>query len=274
MARGLIAKTIRETWLATFLFAVGLGALEGLIAYIIPTFVAGELDEITEQWLKIDFVRNMLKALLGTEIDTLVGPGTFAVGWTHPIALALLWAQAITFCTRVPAGEVDRGTIDVLLGLPVSRTRVYLCESAAFLVAGLCVVAMGVVGSVTFAWYAPPELKYASGDLVIVVTNLYCLHIAVGGFTLFVSCLSNRRGPAVGIVFGILLASFLLSFLAQFWEPAQRLSFLTVLNYYRPMLIMRESAWPVADILALLGVGFITWLAGLIIFARRDICTV
>ncbi len=274
MARGLIVKTIREVWLATLLFALALGTLEGVFAYVIPNFIGSELDEIAQQWLQVDFVRNMLRALLGTEIDTLIGPGSFAIGWTHPVALALLWAHAIILCTRVPAGEVDRGTIDVHLGLPVSRTRVYLCESAVWLVSGLCVVGMGVVGSLTLGWYAPPELKYSPSGLIIVVSNLYCLYIAVGGFALFVSSLSNRRGPAVGIVFGIVLASFLLSFLAQFWEPAQRLSFLTVLNYYRPMLIVRESAWPIGDILALLGVGIVTWLAGLIIFTRRDICTV
>lgn len=45
---------------------------------------------------------------------------------------------------------------------------------------------------------------------------------------------------------------------SQFWAPAQLLLFLTVLNYYRPMLILRNSSWSVADILALLGIGTAT----------------
>jgi len=31
--------------------------------------------------------------------------------------LALTWAHALLCCTRVPAGDVDRGTADILFGL-------------------------------------------------------------------------------------------------------------------------------------------------------------
>ena len=74
--------------------------------------------------------------------------------------------------------------------------------------------------------------------------------------------------------FTVVVMSFLLSFLAQYWEPAKSLSFLSMLHYYKPLLILREAAWPVRDMVTLAACGAVFWLAGGLQFARRDICTV
>ncbi len=258
---------MREVWLTTLIFGLGLIAFEALLSSILPTFFEDEI-----QWWRISFVQNIFKAMLGTEIDGEIGPGIIAsAAWSHPIVLALVWAHAIIICTRVPAGEVDQGTIDVLLGLPVSRVRLYVSESFVWLLSGMLVMAMAFAGNLIGGW---PESRDRMGETVVVIANLYCLYIAVGGMALLVSSLSDRRGRAVGIVFGIVLLSLLLSFVAQFWEPAKSVLFLSVMNYHRPMLILRDSSWPVADMLTLLGVGAVFWFAGALVFARRDIRTV
>jgi ABC-2 type transport system permease protein len=197
-----------------------------------------------------------------------------SIAWVHPVILAILWSHEITLCTRMPAGEVDRGTIDVLLGLPVSRWGVYLSESLVWIVAGLVVIGLGLLGS-TFGYLtALSEARPPAGQTVVVVANLYCLYLAVGGLAFLISSLSDRRGRAVAAAFTVVVASFLLSFLAQYWEPAKSLSFLSMLHYYKPLLILREAAWPVTDMVTLAGCAAVLWLAGGVQFARRDICTV
>ncbi len=57
MNAGLIAKTVREVWVATLLFAVGMGLAEGLIAHILPTF----FDQMSEQILSMPFFQNFLR---------------------------------------------------------------------------------------------------------------------------------------------------------------------------------------------------------------------
>ena len=271
MIRGLIGKTIREVWLSTLLFALAMVSFEALLAYMLPMFD----ERVLGQWLQLEFMQGMFKALLGTEVGSTIGPVAVAsIAWLHPVVLALVWAQAITYCTRMPAGEVDRGTIDVLFGLPVSRTRVYVLESVVWLASGLVLLAIGLLGNLMGGWSLDPQAPVAPGQLIIVVINLYCLYIAVGSVAYLVSSLSGRRGRAVGIVFGIVLASYLLNSLAQFWGPAKSVAFLSLQYYYRPLLVLRETAWPVKDMLVLIAVGAVLWLAGAMIFARRDICTV
>jgi hypothetical protein len=97
----------------------------------------------------------------------------------------------------------------------------------------------------------------------------------VGGLAFLVSAVSDRRGRAIAVIFAILLASFLLNFLAQLWRPAEMVSFLSLLSYHKPLIVMRSGgAWPLGDMTVLFGFAVATWLAGGIWFARRDICTV
>jgi ABC-2 type transport system permease protein len=198
-----------------------------------------------------------------------------AIAWVHPVVLAIIWTHVIVFCTRVPAGEIDRGTIDVLFGLPASRWRVYLAETTVLIVSVVFLVALGYLGHrlgmLTTEWEAKPAL----GPLVAVTVNFFCLYLAVGGLAFLVSAVSDRRGRAIGVIFAILLASFLLNFLAQFWRPAELVSFLSLLNYHQPLVVMKaDGGWPIGDMTVLLGFGAVTWLAGGIWFARRDLCTV
>ena len=86
--------------------------------------------------------------------------------------------------------------------------------------------------------------------------------------------MGDRRGRAMTIVFLVLLALFLLNYLAQFWQPLEKFVVLSPLHYHRPVNVLSRGAWPWRDMAVLLGVGGVLWLAGGIVFARRDLCTV
>jgi hypothetical protein len=78
----------------------------------------------------------------------------------------------------------------------------------------------------------------------------------------------------VAIVFAIVLASFLLNFVAQYWEPVEPFAPLSVMHYYQPAKILQSGTFPTADLVVLLGVAATTWLLGGEILARRNITTV
>ena len=129
MNRGLVLKSIREVWIISALFGVALMIVETLLAYVLPTFS----EQLSTVWLDLPFVRNMLRALLGVDVGDQIGPNVFAsIAWVHPVVLTIIGAHATIFATRVPVGEIDRATIDVLLGLPVSRWDVYRAELLMF----------------------------------------------------------------------------------------------------------------------------------------------
>src|SRR5882724_12968839 len=126
MNRGLFMRAFRESVPTTLLLGLVLMVVEAALAFVLPKFGA----QMTQEWLQMDFARGIMQAMVGAEIADRMGQQMFqAMAWVHPVVLALVWAHAIISCTRVPAGEVDRGTANVLLSLPVSRWEVFISET-------------------------------------------------------------------------------------------------------------------------------------------------
>src|SRR2546425_13222480 len=178
MNRGLIVRALRESWPATLLLGLVLMGVEAALAFALPKFGS----QMSEQWLQLDFARGIMQAMLGTEIGDRIGPQMFqSIAWVHPVPLALTWASALVSCTRVPAGEVDRGTADVLLGLPVSRWEVFISETVVWLICGAAILTAALVGNLLGAQGLPPEHRPQLCRLFIVGATLSCLFSAVGG---------------------------------------------------------------------------------------------
>ncbi len=270
MNLGLIYKAVRETWATTLWFALGLFVFELLLGIILPQFQR----EFSDKFLQFEFMQKILAALLGAEVGKVVGPAILSmIGWSHPLLLALVWAQAIVVCTRVPAGEVDRGTLDVLLALPVTRTSLYVSESAPFVITSLLIVSVGLAGNVIGNWISGLERAGSLRQLALVAINLYALSLAVGGLASFLSSVCDRRGRAVGSAFAVMLASLFLSSISTFDATVKKASVASLLNYYRPFRILQERASPLEDILVLLVVGTVLWVCGAVVFVRRDLRT-
>ncbi len=271
MMRGLLRKALREIWGVTLILGLAMVIVKTVLTAVLPS-LQNELSEFVAQ---MPFVQNMLSALLGMDVQDGVNAMMMqSILWVHPVVLTVMWAHETIVCTRVPAGEVDRGTIDLLLGLPVSRRRVYLAETVAWLTSGAFVLALGVVGHLLAVGRIDPAHRPDAGQIGMILANMMALYIAVGGIAMLASACSDRRGRAVGVVIGLVLGSFLLNFIAQFWDPARPLVFLSVLDYYQPATILQGGGFPWRDVLVLLGVGGVSWAIGGEILARRSLCTV
>ena len=260
-------KTARETALLLAILTAAIVGFELLFVLAMGEFA----EEITGIW-KVGFIRRFIQVLVGADLFAdLTATTLMTVGLAHPLLYVLTWSLLLTICSRVIAGEIDRGTADLLMTLPISRVATYASVSAVWLLSGVVVSFAPLIGiwlgESLYPLPEPIELK----RLWIPVVNLFALYLAIGGAATLVSSVVSRRGQVVGIALAGLVGSFLLNFLAQFWSPAERMSFLGLLHYYRPLLCVQTGEWPLGDIAALVGVAACCWLAGLWWFARRDI---
>lgn len=271
MNLGLLNKSMREAVGITLGCATGLMLFEAFAAYVFWTYQ----EELTGDMMQIEFLQNMINSFVGGRMGNTVGPGTLSsLAWVHPLVLSMLFAVEITLCTRVPAGEIDRGTIDILFALPVSRWQVYLAESITWLAAGLVLMIFAFVGSSTGSLAIPVSDRAEPLRLLFVLSNLYALYLCVGGYSFLMSALSDRRGRAVGAIVSALLTLFLWSFLSQYWKPADAISFLNILSYFKPMPILDEGLFPFRNVGVLLACAVPLWVAGGVVLSRRDVCTV
>ncbi len=268
MSVAVVKKTARDALMLWVIVVLGILLFECLLVRALGEFT----DQITELWAKMPLLRNLVKALVGADMaEDLTATSLVTIGFSHPLLYTFVWGFLLATCTRVVGGEIDRGTADLLLALPVSRARVYASVSTVWVLAGIAVCLAPLVGiwlaESAFPMREPLELA----RLRTVPLNLFALYLAIGCATMLTSSLVARRGPAIGLVLAGLLGSFLLSFLGQFWSLAERLSFLGILHYYRPLECMRAGSWPLKEIGVLCGGAAVLWLAGLWRFSQRDI---
>ena len=92
----------------------------GMLMPIIYGRSASEMKTLFEQFPQMGQFANFG----GGNLFTL--PGSIAVGYIHPIAIALLSVFAIAFPLAAVAGERQRGTLEVVLARPISRRTYYL----------------------------------------------------------------------------------------------------------------------------------------------------
>jgi ABC-2 type transport system permease protein len=217
-------------------------------------------------------LQNIFRAILSLDMQSGISVNTLLVlGLVHPFLFAVTWGFLIAICTRVTVGEIDQGTADLLLSLPLSRNTIYVSASLAWMVAAALLSAtawLGLwLGNAAFALRTTINFP----RMAIGAVNLFALYLAIGGIASLVSAASNRRGIAVGILLALLLFSYLTNFLASFIEFFRTIGFLGLLDYYHPVEAVRDGTWPVRNLLILLATGLAGWTAGLLIFRRRDV---
>src|SRR5262249_7467652 len=173
---GLIIRALRESWPMTLLLGLVLMAVEAALAFVLPKFGA----QMSQEWLQMEFARGIMQAMLGTEIGNRIGPQMFqARAWGHPVPPALIGAHAFISCTRVPAAEVDRGTVDVLLSLPVSRWEVFFSETIVWLACGALLLGAALAGNLLGSVALPLSQRPEISGLGIVLFNFFCLYSTV-----------------------------------------------------------------------------------------------
>jgi ABC-type transport system involved in multi-copper enzyme maturation permease subunit len=191
--------------------------------------------------------------------------------YLHPLVLTLFSAATIALASRGLAGEIERGTLDLLLACPVPRGALVAATSIAILLVqgiltGSALVAMRV--GLAIGDIEPPD---GLDRFLLVALNLWGLFVAVSGVALFCSAAASEQGKAIGRAIGFLVVSFFVNLLASFWSKVRWADFASVFHYHQPQPILtgEEPLW--GDLSVLLAVGLLAHAAAAVVFVRRDI---
>jgi beta-exotoxin I transport system permease protein len=202
--------------------------------------------------------------------------GRIALAFVDPLVHLTVIVWAISRGSDIVAGELERGTMEMLLAQPVSRLATYFSK-ATITIAGLvlicvalwCGLSVGIsiiVAETDRVWpamYIPPTL------------NVLALGFAIAGISAFASSLDRYRSRTVGIMgafYAIAVVLKVVGRMAPSWEPVGYASVFWVFEPQK-LLANHDGVWRVtAEFnLPLVAVGLMSYVLGGIVFCRRDL---
>jgi ABC-2 type transport system permease protein len=204
----------------------------------------------------------------GGDITTL--PGSIALGFIHPMSVALICVFAVGFAAAAVAGERQRGTLEVLLSRPVSRRALVVTLFVATLIfVGLAVLAV-ITGSLIGATLFDVIDELELANVPALWLNGTLLFMAFASIGLAASVSFDRLTPALGITLGVTILSYFLDVIGTIWRDVDWLRPYSLFYYLNaPRTLVEGFEGFDLGLLALVVVAGLVF--ALVAFPRRDI---
>ncbi len=219
----------------------------------------------------IDILPSFIKALLGGQaLRSGNIAGLIAIGYQHPLVLTLYMLFAVGVPTGLLAGEVQRGTMELILSRHVTKTHVYICAGLITVVgmyALVLVMYLGTVASTHLYRFSQPVPLYFFFKIAVVGGLLAS---AVGGVALLAAA-CFQRGTAVTVTVAYLVVNYFTSIVAEWWPRMKFLEPTTIFHYVHGPKMFQASAWPLGDMGVLISLLIVSTVLGGVIWSRRDL---
>jgi ABC-2 type transport system permease protein len=224
----------------------------------------------------LSLVPDFFQSMLGVPLARLATPaGQVSVLYVHAITQLVCVAWAVGRGSDSISGEIGRGTMDLILSLPVWRVSVMIAP-AVVATGGAAVLAASVLAGTGIGLLTVNlGVSVAARQFVPGAINLFSMTFCLTGATTLVSSCSRDRWRTIFTALGFFVVSFILKMVARVWRQGWWLSYLTFLSLFQPqeLILMPETAKAAAlrYNLSLIGLGLLCYAAAGVILTRRDI---
>lgn len=223
----------------------------------------------------------LVQTLIGGETIDLRKPmDMLSIGYVHPFTQTILCFWAIGRAAGAIAGEIDRGTMELLLAQPVARGQFLFAHWCVDLltIPVLCLSMWSgtVLGTWLFDLNGDTALSADPWRFAPALLNIAGLVFAVSGATMILSAAGRFRNRVLGLAIFLFLVQFLINLIGQLWDVAEPLRPLTIFYYYQPQAIILDPNWTQNPsiwrrLAILLLVGCCGYVLAWQIFSRRDL---
>ena len=257
------AKTLRDQRRALLWWA--LGFVGTVVLY--TSFWPSVRDNAAQFNRYLENLPDFMKNLLG-EIDYTTPEGYLQSELFSFLAPTLLIVYGIGAGARAIAGEEEAGSLDLLLSVPIRRSRVLVDKFAAMVGASLLLT---VVMWITVVTFGPVfDLRLALEGFTAMSLNTFLLGIVFGSLALAIGTSTGRRALAIGVPSGLAVATFIVNTLAPSVDWLEPFRLLSPFYYYSGGAPILNGLDPV-HALVLVGISAVALAYALWAFERRDL---
>jgi ABC-2 type transport system permease protein len=256
--RTVTARLVGAHRTAPLTWGGALGALSALIAAIWPS-IEGSISELVRKYpegLKSAFGIDRLdsvEAYIDAEMLSII----------VPLAIAFFAVRCVTAAT---VGAEERGHLDVLLALPLSR-RVLV--AAAFAATGIATAAvLAVIWAMTCIAGLLAGTGIDAATMAAGFGDVWPLAMFFAGLAAFAAGLTPRSARVTGAALGTLVAKYVLDLVGKVAHELEPVRVVSAFRYYGSAVQDGLDVW---HVLLLTAAGAVLAGAGALLLDRRDL---
>jgi beta-exotoxin I transport system permease protein len=213
--------------------------------------------------------------------------GRIAVAYDDPIVLILVTVWALSRGSDAVSGELNRGTMEMVLAQPVTRLGVLGAQAGMTLGGAAVLAAVAWLGTSVGLATIVVEEAIPVRVFLPAALNLFAITVFLAGLTTMISSGTNYRSRTLGIVGGIYAVSMIAKIIGRAVPHWHWVSYCSFFTPFEPQLLVGNAskAWTVWIPKAkgsfelgglgydsiLIGLGLVAYVAAAAIFCRRDL---
>jgi ABC-2 type transport system permease protein len=267
MLRNLALKSLRDIRRGFLWWSLG---LIGFVALIVSVYPRVHSNPSLEKLSKTTRRRSSPSWHLAARSNYSSAAGYLGIELFSLMVPLLLLVAAIGTGAGTIAGEEERGTLELLLANPVSRTKVVLEKTVALVaeIAGLgLVLCLALwVGALVV------NMDISAGHLAAATLSAVLLALAYGAIAILLGAATGRRSIAIGLTAAAAVAAYLVNGLAPLVQALEVPQKLSPFYHYAVGDPLRNGAsfvhMGVLVAIAVVATAFAPWF-----FSRRDVAT-
>jgi len=201
--------------------------------------------------------------------------GRVALAFVDPVIVLAATVWGITRGSDAVSGQLERGTLEMVLAAPVSRAAVFVTQAIAVTTGAAVLCGILLASVCTAVAFGPWAGLVEPARFVPAVANVFGLMVGLAGITAAVSAADNHRWRTIGILCGFYVVSLLAKLVGRLSDAFGWVGWLSMFGVYEPQRLVggTVASW---SLLArydgvLLGLGILGYVVGAMIFSRRDL---
>jgi ABC-2 type transport system permease protein len=249
---------------------LGWGIALGLMAMLVVSIYGVFADQQAQFDQILEAYPPELMAFFGIDTATtsMFSPeGFISVEFFSFIAPIALGIFAVLTGSGLLAGDEEKGTLDLILAHPVSRTSLFMGRLLAFVTATVGILAIVWLGFIVAM--SRSSMGIGWGAILLPLLSLLAVLLVFSTLALLLSMVLPSRGMAASVAGLVMVASYFITSLAKINEDLETIARFFPLNYYQSGEAIHGLNWQWLGGLLLVAVIFalLAWWR----FWRRDI---
>jgi ABC-2 type transport system permease protein len=244
-----------------------------LLIFLMQIAVSGIVHDNANVRTFLSFI-NMLPSIVKTALggDMLQSgstPALLTIGYQHPLVMFLCMLFAVGVPTGLLTGEVQKGTMELILSRPVTKVQVYLCACVLTLAGMFGLVLVMFLGTFVAVHIYHFDQPIPLDMFFRIAINGGLLASTFGAFALLCAATFGRLYAALGVSVAFLTLNYFVALVSEWWPSIRFLRRATLFYFIYYSDVLRE--WPFRNMAILAVILLAAAALGAIIWHRRDL---